>query len=157
MALFQGSLIGMRLFSLSNNGGFLDSQIFKIHRSQFLGGLRSTHKPGAFAPGVHPRDREEVGFSGSRISCVKIVVGVEVHQIHLPLRQPLGPPFRGLPLFSVFSLGFSNHSSSLIFKPVKVSASRWAISRWVNTPQLQDPISQFMIKSPTLQPGAGGP
>ena len=64
---------------------------------------------------------------------------------------------RGLPFFRVFSLGFSNHASSLIFRPVKVSISRWAISRWVNTPQSQEPISHVCIKSPTLLPGAGGP
>lgn len=110
MALFQGSLIGMRLFSLSNNGGFLDSQIFKIHRSQFLGGLRSTHKPGAFAPEVHPRDREEVGLGGSRISCVNIVVGAEIHQIHLPVRQSLGPARTGLADFQcLFSGLFEPH------------------------------------------------
>ena len=64
---------------------------------------------------------------------------------------------RGLPFFSVFSLGFSNHSSSLSFRPVKASISRWAISQWVNTPQFQEPISHVCIESPTLLPGAGGP
>lgn len=64
---------------------------------------------------------------------------------------------RGLPFFKVFTLGFSNHVSSLSFRPVKISISRWAISRWVNTPQSQEPISHVCIKSPTLLPGAGGP
>ena len=32
----------------------------------------------------------------SRFSCINIVVGVEIHQLHLPLRQPLGPARTGL-------------------------------------------------------------
>ena len=58
-----------------------------------------THEPSALTPGVQPCDSEEVGFGGSGISGVKIVVGVEVHQIHLPLRQPLGPAHTGLSVF----------------------------------------------------------
>ena len=75
------------------------SQIIVIHGDQLFSGLWGTHKPGAHAPGIHPCNREEVGFGRSRISCVKIVVGVEVHQIYLPLRQPLGPARTGLSVF----------------------------------------------------------
>src|SRR5699024_6672995 len=89
----------MHLLSLSYNGGFLDGQIVVIHGDQLFGGLWGTHEPGALAPGVHPCDGEEVGFGGSGISGVKIVVGVEVHQIHLLLRQPLGPAHTGLSVF----------------------------------------------------------
>ena len=58
-----------------------------------------THEPSALTPGVQPCDSEEVGFGGSGISGVKIVVGVEVHQIHLLFRQPLGPAHTGLSVF----------------------------------------------------------
>src|SRR5699024_9932542 len=76
------------LLSLSYNSSFLYRQIVVIHGDQFPGGLWGTHEPGAHAPSVHPRNGEEVGLGRSRFSCVNIVVGVEIHQIDLSLRQP---------------------------------------------------------------------
>ena len=93
-------------FLLSHNGGLFDGQIVVIHGDQLLGGFWGTHEPGAHAPGIHPCDGEEVGFGGRGISGVKIAVGIEVDQIHLPVRQPLGPARTRFTIFqSLFSGG----------------------------------------------------